>query len=101
MARGEAERIAEMLVRSHGGKAMFNLGDAAKILGQGRNSVPRYLHESGVLVKKVGQEKMVSALQLAEFMCAGRIAPVDGTSRGLVTGIDYNPGQAGAAGERR
>ena len=100
MAKSEVDRVAEIIVRSHGGKAMFNLTQAAKVLGQGKNSIARYLQEEGVIVKKVGQEKLVSALQLAEFMCGGRISPLDGTSRGLTlgaaAGVKPRPAEGGA-----
>jgi hypothetical protein len=84
MARCEADKLAELIIRTHDGKVMFNLGETSKIVGQGLSSISSYLHSSGITVKKVGQEKMINAYQIAEYMCKDRIAPVDNESRGLV-----------------
>jgi hypothetical protein len=82
--KDEIRMLAEFIVRENGGKMMFNLGETALIVGQGINSIRTYLQADGITVKKVGQEKLVNAIQIAEFMCKNRIAPIDNKSRGIV-----------------
>ena len=82
--KDEIRMLAEFIVHENGGKMMFNLGETAQIVGQGINSIRTYLQADGITVKKVGQEKLVNAIQIAEFMCKNRIAPIDNTSRGIV-----------------
>ena len=76
--------LAELIVRANGGKMMFNLGETALIVGQGINSIRTYLQAEGITIKKVGQEKLVNAFQIAEFMCKNRVSPHDKTSKGIV-----------------
>ena len=85
MAKSEQDKLAEILVASNDGKVMFNFGDISRITGQGRNNIGAYLQESGILVKKVGNEKLLNVFQVAEFMLKDRIAPIDNTSRGIVS----------------
>ena len=80
----EISMLAESIVRVNGGKFMYNLGEVARILGQGRNDITNLLNQEGIMVKKVGQEKLANAFQIAEFMVKNRIAPVDNTSRGVI-----------------
>ena len=83
MTKGEIDRMAEMIVRTHNGQMMYNLGEVCKILGQSRSSISGYLHEAGITVLKVGQEKLLNAVQVAEFMCRDRVAPIDKYARGV------------------
>ena len=94
--KDEIRMLAEFIVRENGGKMMFNLGETAQIVGQGINSIRTYLQADGITVKKVGQEKLVNALQIAEFMCKNRIAPVDNTSRGIVVHGNSHSGTKGS-----
>jgi len=82
--KDETSMLAEFIVRENGGKFMYNLGEVARILGQGRNDITYLLHQEGIMVKKVGQEKLANAYQIAEFMVKNRIAPIDKTSKGIV-----------------
>lgn len=77
----EIKAMAEVIIRTHDGQAYFNFGEVSKIIGCGANTVAYILHQSGVLVKRVGPSKRVSAYGLAEFMHSKRIAPIDNTSR--------------------
>lgn len=77
----EAQIMAEAIINAHGGKAFFNFGETSKIIGCGINTIPSLLYESGILVKKVGPSKRISALDIAMLMTQERIAPIDNTSR--------------------
>ena len=72
----EIAAMTAAIIKAHGGKAYFNMGQASKIVGCSRNTLPRILHDAGIVVKHVGTSHSVSAYDLAEFMCAGRVAPV-------------------------
>ena len=80
--RKEVKDLAALIIAAHDGQALYNMGECAKILGQGRNNLPSLLHSEGISVKKLGQEKMVDAMQLAEFICKNNVAPIDNMSRG-------------------
>ena len=83
MAKSEIDKTAEDIISTHDGRAMFTLGQTAKIIGASKNTIADYLYQSGIHVKKVGQKKMVTARQIAEFMCTGRVAAIDNTSRAI------------------
>lgn len=80
--KSEIAAMAKIIVETHGGQVYFNFDQASKIIGCGRNTIAHCLHRAGVLVKKVGPSKRISAYDLAEFMYYDRIAPIDNTSRG-------------------
>ena len=46
MAKSEIDTVAEMIVRTHDGQMLYNLGDVCKIVGQGKNHISAYLHDS-------------------------------------------------------
>ena len=78
MSRKEEIRaMAELLVKTHDGQAWFNFGQVSQIIGCGVNTLPCLLHNAGILVKKVGPSKRISAYDLAAFMSLDRVAPVD------------------------
>lgn len=80
--RNEIKELGDAIVRTHDGQMMFNLTEARQIIGCGENTIAHLLHNAGITVKRNGQQKMVNAYQLAEYMCYNRIAPIDNTSRG-------------------
>ncbi len=81
-AKSEITTMAHAIIKTHDGQAYYNFEQASKIIGCGRNTIAHCLHRAGVLVKKVGPSKRISAYDLAEFMYYDRIAPIDNTSRG-------------------
>lgn len=78
----EIKAMTQALIDTHGGQAYFNFTEISKIVGCGINTVGAILHNAGVVVKRVGPSKRVSAYDIAKFMCDKRIAPIDNTSRG-------------------
>ena len=80
----EVRLNAEIIIKTHDGQTYFNLGEVSKIIGCGVNTVAAYLHDSGITVKQVGPSKRVSAYDIAELMCKGRVAPIDNASRKAV-----------------
>ena len=56
---------------------MFCFKKAAKILGCHYNTMPSLLNEQGILIKKIGRKKMVSALELAKIMYSNQESPVN------------------------
>ena len=77
----DIQSMVDALLKYHNGKAYFSFGEISKMIGCGVNNVPRLLHDSGVLIKKIGTCKKVSAFDIATIMCAGRIAPIDNSTR--------------------
>jgi len=75
--KDEIKAMAEMLIKNNEGQAYFNLGDCSRIIGCGVNTVAREFHNAGILVKRVGPSKRVSAYDLAAYMSLGRVAPID------------------------
>ena len=75
--RAEVKAQAETIIKAYGGQAYFNFGQVSKIIGCGPNTLPHLLHNSGVVVKRVGPSKRISAFDIAELMCAGRVAPIE------------------------
>jgi len=73
----EIKEQAELIVKAHGGQAYFNFAQASKIIGCGINTMPHEFHKAGITVKRVGPSKRVSAYDIAELMCTGRVAPID------------------------
>lgn len=71
---GEIKTMGDNIVRSHSGQVYFNFGEVAKIIGCGINTVPALFSDAGMLVKKVGPSKRVSAYDVAELMYSKRIA---------------------------
>jgi len=83
----EIKNLAESIMATHGGQASFNFKEVSKILGCGVNTVPLLLNDSGILVKRIGSSKRISAYDVATLILIDRIAPVDNTSRyRLLTG---------------
>jgi hypothetical protein len=80
--RDEIKTLADSIMRFHGGQAAFNLTEAQKIAGIGENSIHDFLSSAGVNVRKFGNKKMVSAVGIAEAICAKRVASYDNLSRG-------------------
>ena len=72
----EIAAMTSAIVNAHGGKAYFNMAQASKIVGCGKNTLPRALHDAGIVVKHVGTSHCISAYELAGFMCIGRVSPV-------------------------
>ena len=77
----ETRIMAESIMKTHDGKAYFNFSDVSKIIGCSINTIPALLHESGIIVKRVGPSKRISAYNIAEIMCSKRIAPIDNKNR--------------------
>jgi hypothetical protein len=77
----EIHKHAKLIVETHGGQMLFNLTEVHKIIGSGQNEVARRLHEAGILVKRQGPSKLVTAFDLAEYILANRVAPIDNVSR--------------------
>lgn len=73
----DVQILADTIIRTHDGKAYYNFTEVKEIIGCGINNVPRVLHDAGILVKKVGPSKLVSAYDIATAMHSDRIAPID------------------------
>jgi beta-N-acetylglucosaminidase len=73
----EIKVMAELIMRIHDGKAYYNFGDVSRIIGCGINTVAHLLHNQGILVRKVGPSKRVSAYDIAEIMYSKRVPPID------------------------
>ena len=71
----EARIMAKAIMEAHDGQAYFNIQQAAKIVGCGRNTMITMLTDAGILVKRVGPSKRVSALDLASVMTQQRVIP--------------------------
>lgn len=75
--RHEVKAMADSIIKAHDGQAYFNFGQTSKIIGCGINTLPHLLHNSGIIVKRVGPSKRISAYDIAELMCIGRVAAID------------------------
>jgi hypothetical protein len=84
MPKTEAQLMADSIIRVYG-KAYFTFGDVSEIVGCGKNTVGALFHDAGIIVKRVGRKKLVSALDIAEVMTYERIAPIDNTTRVCLT----------------
>jgi len=73
----EINHMANNIIQVHDGKFFFNFREASKIIGCGRNTFANLLHNQGILVRKVGPSKLVSAYDIASVMCSDRVAPID------------------------
>ena len=73
----EARDLARTIVEAYGGRVMFNISQAAKITGRGRNTLPFWLHKHGVQVEYTGRNKLVNANDLAVCMLADRKSPIE------------------------
>jgi len=73
----EIDHMAINIMQMHDGKAYFNFREASKIIGCGRNTFANLLHNQGILVRKVGPSKRVSAYDIATIMCSDRVAPIN------------------------
>ena len=69
---------AEMIVKANDGRVYFNFKDASKIIGCDADRMARMFLEAGILVKKSGRDKRISAFDIAEVMCYGRVSPIEG-----------------------
>lgn len=67
----------EKLIAQTYGKTYFNFTEIAKILGVGKNTISSELHSAGVTIKRMGNSKIVSAYDLAEFMEKSKVSPID------------------------
>ena len=74
--RAEIKIYAEAIIKAHDGQMLYSLTDVKRIIGCGINNVAHELHKAGILVKPMGTRKTVNAYDIAELMCAGRIAPI-------------------------
>ena len=74
--RGETKTIAEKIIEDNDGKIYYSIQGVAKIIGCGRNRVPLMLNDHGILVRKMGAKKMVTAYDIAELMASGRVSPL-------------------------
>ena len=78
MSRANDVRVAaEMIVKSHDGRVYFNFKDVSKIIGCDPDRIARMFLDAGILIKKSGRDKRVSAYDIAEVMCYGRVSPVE------------------------
>ena len=75
MSNKNIKAMAESIINTHDGQAYFNYGQASKIIGCGENTVAHLFSNSGVIVKRVGPSKRVSAYDIAYVMYSGRVAP--------------------------
>ena len=73
----EIKIMAESIIKTHDGQAYYNFGQVSKIIGCGINTVAHLLHNSGVVVKRVGPSKRVSAYDIAYVMHRTRVAAID------------------------
>jgi hypothetical protein len=73
--KSEAHIMAEAIISQHDGQAYYNFSEVGKIIGCGRNTVALVLDKAGILVKKVGPSKRVSAYDIASLMCLQRTVP--------------------------
>ena len=77
MTRQDSIKIqTRAIMDSNGGQAQFNFKRSAKILGCHPNLMPRLLDDHGILVKRCGNQKMVSAVELANIIYAKLESPI-------------------------
>jgi hypothetical protein len=81
MTQKQIELRARALSEAHDGALLLNFGQVAKVLQSDRHAVPHILHDSGILVKKIGRQKFVDVFDLAEWLGRGRVAPIDNRPR--------------------
>jgi hypothetical protein len=72
----EWQQIAETIIETHDGQMYYSFKDVCKIIGCGINKVPCLFNDAGILVKKVGTCKRVSAYDIASVMCDKRTSAV-------------------------
>ena len=77
----EIKAMAEAIIITHDGQAYYNIGEVSKIVGCGINTTAAMLHESGIIVKRVGPSKRISAYDIAALMSQGRVAAIDNKRR--------------------
>jgi hypothetical protein len=73
----EIKAMADLIIKAHDGQAFYNYKQVAKIIDCGVNTVPGLLHNNGIIVKRVGPSKRISAYDIAELMCTGRVAAAE------------------------
>jgi hypothetical protein len=56
--------------------------EVAAVIGCHPDTVPYYLHQSGITCRKVGTRKVVSVFDIASFLHSDRIAPIDNSGMG-------------------
>ena len=73
---------ANLIMERNGGQAFFTFADCARILGCHPTSISNLLNEHGVLVRRLGKKKMVTALDLADVMFSSQESPFIKANRG-------------------
>ena len=68
---------AKLIMETHNGRANFNLGEAAKIIGSSQCRIVQILRDAGVSITTRGKNKMVTAMGLAECIYHRQISPTD------------------------
>ncbi len=61
----ETRDLAKFIADMNGGAVSFNLGNAARIIGRCRTTIPAWLKKYGVPVEDHGKEKRVLVTDLA------------------------------------
>lgn len=73
--RSEIEIMTEAIILKYG-KIEFTMEEGCFIVNVGVNTLPVMLHDAGILVKKSGKRKLVTAYNLAVLACINRESPV-------------------------
>lgn len=72
----EIREHANAIIKAHDGKTYFNIREVHKITGYSLGTIPRMFSDQGILVKKDGKSKKVSAFDIAELMVSNRQSAV-------------------------
>lgn len=72
----EIEIMAKLIAEQHK-MTLFPMCKVREVLECSNNNVAGILKKAGVTVKKIGNRKLVTAAQLAEAICYGRVSPTD------------------------
>ena len=83
MSMREIKTLAELIIKTHDGQVLFNLGEVSKMLGCGANTVPALLHDFGIPITRIGLSKKVNAYDIADMIYSKRIAAIDNTTKKL------------------
>jgi len=77
VSKKEIHDLAKLIIETHDGKVLFNLGEVKKIIGSGVNNVAPRLYKAGITVVRQGPSKRVTAYDLAEYIYGNRVSPID------------------------
>lgn len=73
------------IVVAHKGKAVFDIGETAKICGMDRKFIGPEFDKHGILATKKQNSKYFTAVAIAEYLHAERISPLESCRKRRVT----------------